>query len=150
MNYVHSGSENFNEVIAELNVTGSALDPDALTRRTQLLPTKKWLVGETIGRSSRHYEHNGWSIATPKRSEIGEAVEDLLSTLTAHWNELLEAIRGQEVELSIVVHARSFIPAIHIETAQLAQIAELNASIDIDLYDHREEASVPLNPLAIE
>jgi hypothetical protein len=135
MNYVHDGSENVNEIIAELNVTGRVFDSDALTRRTQLLPTKKWLVGEPIGRSARRYEHNGWSIATPKRSEVGEAVEDLLSTLTAHWNELLEAIHGQKVELSIVVYARSFIPAIHMEAAQLARRAELNASIDIDLFD---------------
>jgi len=139
MTYVNSVTANTNEIIAELNVTGSEFDPDALTRRTQLRPTKKWLAGDSVGRSSRRYEHNGWSIATPKRSEVEDAVEELLSTLEEHWGELLEATSEQEVELSIVVYARSFVPGIHIRAAQLRRLAELNASIDVDLYDLTRE-----------
>jgi len=139
MNFGDNIRANTNEIVAELNVTGRVFDPDALTRGTQLHPTKKWLAGDLIGRSSRRYEHNGWSIATPKRSEVEDALDELLSTLEEHWDELLGATREQQVELSIVVYARSFVPGIQIRADQLRRFAELNASIDVDLYDLARE-----------
>lgn len=139
MTYANNMTADANEIVAELNVTGKAFDPDALTLRTQLQPTKKWHGGDTIGRSSRLYECNGWSIASPKKREVEDAVEVLLLLLQPHWNELVEATREQEVELSIVVYARSFIPAISIRSDQLHRIVELKASVDVDLYDLTEE-----------
>src|SRR5438270_12423662 len=105
---------NANEIVAELNVTGAAFDADALTHRTQLQPSKKWRGGDPIGRRSRLHECNGWSIAAPKKLEVEDAVEDLLLLLQPHWTELVVATCEQEVELSIVVYARSFVLAISV------------------------------------
>ena len=135
MTFTSEFAQNGNEIIAALNVSGDSLAPETVTEVTGLQPTKKWVAGEAIGRSTRRYQQNGWSIATKRECTVDDAVNALLAILTPGWSRIVEATRDQYVELSIVVHANSFIPEIHINADQLRLLAEVNAHIDIDLYD---------------
>src|SRR5438552_1532607 len=124
-----------NEIVAELNVTAREWEPSDFTARVNVQTTRTWRVGDQIGKSTRRYQRNGWSVASPKMTEVEDAISALLSKVDPHWNEIKEASRGCDVELSLVIYARAFAPAITIRADQLERFAELHASVDVDFYD---------------
>lgn len=123
-----------NTVIAKLTVTGDDLDPEAITQLTPLKPAKAWRAGDHIGRTSRQQPHNGYSFETPASSNAEDAVDALFSMLEAHWQTICSAVEPYSVELSLIVRAVDYMPALHLRRDQVQRLTQFGAELDIDVY----------------
>lgn len=130
-----------NEVFAHLVLTGFIGDPTEITGRTLCEPTKTWRTGDAVGASSRRHHANGWQFTAPGGSnDVETSVDRLIQALGGSSAALVEISSEIEIELSIVVYARAYVPAIHLRADQIDWVSRLHASIDVDLYYQVEGA----------
>ena len=137
-----SSQGRFEEIRVQLNFAGFAREPDELTALVGIVPSKVWRIGESIDKSKRTYKSNGWRIsAEPPPTEVEAGVDALFTKVASCWEALRLLSIDCRVELSIVIYVGQQVPAIHLRPDQLDRLAELGASIDIDLYclDGKEE-----------
>jgi len=124
-----------NEIRVHLNFTGFERHPSEVTAFVGLSPAKTWEAGGFIERSTRRYSSNGWRLSPSENyADVEAGIDTLLAAASAHWKELRDLSRESKVELSVVVYVYESAPPLHIRHDQVARVAELNASIDMDLY----------------
>jgi hypothetical protein len=127
------------EVFAEFTLTGENFDPDEVTRRLGLEPTKSWKAGDlqVPGATIRH-KVAGWRLRTPREKsfDVGPHVAALvesLKPLIPRINAVQQALQ-LEAEFSCVVYIKDQSPAVYFERAVLDVVEALKAEIDIDIY----------------
>lgn len=123
---------------ASLTLTGLDLDPEQITRRTSISPSKTWRLGEKVDdRSVLRYQHNGWRLTSglPKQRDLEEHVESVLTQIRSSWSVLTQLGATYDAEMACVVYSYGGDrPPIHLSKGVLRRVSELNADIDIDLY----------------
>ncbi|MBD2307081.1 DUF4279 domain-containing protein [Chroococcidiopsis sp. FACHB-1243] len=118
------------------------LDPDKITAIVGIQPTKMWKVGDLVSkRSTLRHKQNGWSFKS--KLEESATLEDHISyifeQLKPNWQNLVEICTHYYTEIECAIYFyEDDIPAIHFERQSLKLISELNAEIDIDIYDLSE------------
>jgi hypothetical protein len=125
------------QILAALTLTG-AFDPVEISRRLGLAPTKVARRDERIGKSALQYKCDIWSISTGKRESL--ALEEQVREILAQVGTSAHAIRSARDELSIsvelacAVYVEGQAPSMTLGPETIAQLAELGAGVDIDLY----------------
>lgn len=134
----HSVQRCRSEIGARLIIADNSVDPNDVTRRLSIEPTKKWRAGEPTlpGRLIRHKE-NGWALDSglSESEPLDVHVDALLHRLNPSWKELEELAKAHPIELSCVV--RSFggdRPPLGFDRHAVEMLARIRANIDIDLY----------------
>jgi len=118
-------------------------DPEEITARVGITPTETWRIGDfvTKKRAMRH-ESNGWQLDSQleKTAELNAHIESILEQLKPSWQLFREISIECYVEIScaIYLYSDNLLPAIHFNKEIVQQFAELNADIDIDLYNFVE------------
>ena len=112
------------ECIARLTLTGEEFDPDKLTSRVGITPTKTWRKGEQIGRNpSRRFSHNGWCLYLPKEKSLAlhDQIWALLNHLSPYWSSIAIARKelGLDAEISCSINIRGTAPWIHFDREML-------------------------------
>lgn len=125
------------EVYAEFSLTGIDLNPEDVTSKVGIQPTKTWLKDELISPKARiRYQQNGWRLRSQLESsnDLGEHFRAVLEQLKQGWQPLIELCSIYETEFCGVIYTSGDRPAIHFDREILTAVLQLNAEIDVDLY----------------
>jgi hypothetical protein len=125
------------QILAALTLTGT-FNPTEISRRLGLSPSKTARCGERIGKSALRYKFDLWSISTDKRDSLAleEQVREILARVGTSANSI-RMVRDElsiYVELACAVYVQGQAPSMTLSPETVAQLAELGAGVDIDLY----------------
>lgn len=124
------------EVIIQFRVTGFVADPTEVLRDLGVTSVaKKWRVGQPRVPNSllRHSENGFYLVADRRITDFGERVNKLLDKVYPLRSRLARLKAG--CELSCVFYlSGSQRPIIHFPKGALSRLAELGASVDVDVY----------------
>jgi len=127
------------EIRVWFTLTGLDLDPNEITTATNLEPSKAWRKGDLIDprRPARRHKEGGWSIASGCEDtvDIESQIKALLKRLCPARQALVSLGKRYDAEVECVMYIYGGErPAEHFDRDAVRQMAELNASIDVDLY----------------
>jgi hypothetical protein len=127
------------QIILSFLLSDFEQDPEEITNLLGIAPSLTWKKGDLIHPKAHIIrKFNGWEFK-PDLSE-DEQLEvklfSLVDELNKAWKTLIELTNNNcYAEISIVINVYGDnIPAINFEPEIIRKIAEINASIDIDLY----------------
>jgi Domain of unknown function (DUF4279) len=133
------------ETYAYFLLDGVDLDPEEITRKVGIVPTKTFLKGDRIHpKGSRTHDRSGWQV----RSNLEQSVDDLdahirsvLDKLKTGWQPLIELIEQSQQYDAWINCVMYYTPeesgtgsGFHFDRAILEEIHQLKAEIDFDLY----------------
>jgi Domain of unknown function (DUF4279) len=129
------------QIISSFLLSHFQEEPEEITNLLQITPSQTWKTGDLIHPKSRLLrDHNGWEMKPDLNKEDKELESQLLSLierLNRSWGKLVELTSNDYycAEISIVINVYgNDVPAINFSPEVIKKIAEINASIDIDLY----------------
>jgi hypothetical protein len=121
---------------ARLRVVGDALDPDQVTERLRLTPTRVCRAGDIRQRPrATIIEKRGWwEVASRISTELplAEHIDDVLSVVNESSEAIAALAEEFEVWLSCVVYAEN-VPELILSARQVSAVARLGASLDFDV-----------------
>jgi hypothetical protein len=127
------------EISASYMLSGTDLDPAAITAATGIQPTSSRRAGDWITYPRRTFRAAAgrWSVESrlPLSASLDAHLNDVFGQLSLGWAALVRVGLSYEAEISCVV--RSFggdRPAIGFDRDVVRRTGELNADIDVDLY----------------
>ncbi|MDX2230510.1 MAG: DUF4279 domain-containing protein [Leptolyngbyaceae cyanobacterium bins.349] len=137
------------ECYASFVLTGLDLNPDEITAKTGVIPTKTWRVGDLISpQATIRYQHNGWRLSSQRKfvdfedaDDLADHVRAVLEQLHVSWQTFVEVGAQFDSEVCCIIYTGGERPAIHFDRAILNQLSELNAELDVDLYVLPEDSS---------
>lgn len=115
-----------------------SLLPEEITTITGIQPTRIGRKGELIGKTIMRREAYCWELESklPKEKPLMEHVKYLLSIIEPSV-ELFKPITARyytELACAVYLSESESLPEIHFDSDLIKRLAELNVSIDIDLY----------------
>jgi hypothetical protein len=126
---------------------GCDVDPDEITRRAGLEPTRVHRAGEPIGPNGRRRRRNGWYVDVPERDEYDTEVLlcELLDVVEPHAAGIARACRELRLiaGINVVISMHSVrdedgllvtTPALSLRADTLRRIADLGCWLDCDQY----------------
>ncbi len=128
-----------NEISVAFTLTDFDCDPEEITARVGITPTKTWRVGDFINKKkTMKYEYNGWKLHSKieKNADLESHIISVLEQLKSGWESLVKISQSYYTEIScaIYIYSDTERPAIHFSKQIIQKIAELNAEIDVDIY----------------
>jgi hypothetical protein len=126
------------EISVSFNLTGLDFNPDDLTNKLGINPTKIWRIGDLIHpKTILKRKENGWSLQSQldKNHLLEEHIKYILNQLESKRNFLQEICSKNYGELSCIIYAiNKERPSIHLDQDIIKKVHQLNCEIDIDLY----------------
>ncbi len=126
------------EIYAYFALTGLDFEPEEITAKVGIIPTKTWRAGDLItSRGTIRKKHNGWRLDSKleKSAELEAHIKSVIEQLQAGWLPLVEVCSQYYAEIACVIYYRSgSVPAIHFDKLIMQQVAELKTEIDVDFY----------------
>ena len=122
-------------------------DPDEVTATSGIVPSKIWRVGDlVVDQGTRRHRQNGWSVQSGLGTDaaLTDQIASVLSRLSTSWEYLCELGRSAQSGLQCTIYMyEAQGPETTIDPTVLRQLAELNASLDYDIYSlgSKREAS---------
>ncbi|WP_449418172.1 DUF4279 domain-containing protein [Phormidium nigroviride] len=133
------------EIYAYFQLIGMEFDPDEVTAKVGIKPTKIHRIGDLItSRGTRRYEENAWCVYSQleeKSIHLEDYVKSVLEQLQPGWLPLVELCKHYYVEIACVIYYSGSVPSIHFDKYIVEMAHQLNAEIDVDLYVLREDTS---------
>ena len=126
------------EVCAGFKLTGADFDPDEVTRRVGLEPTRTWRAGDIRRPGATAAKISCWSLYTDLEQtwDTDRHIAQVIDLLRPHIQSI-NAVRKElrlEAEFACVLYIRSKRPALHFDRAILDVVDALDAEIDVDIY----------------
>ena len=137
-------SEKDNEVYAYFCIDDFPCDPDEITKRMGLVPTKFWRKGDIHPKSRLEKKCNRWMLYSriSRSEDLENHVKDILNQLDSHRDAILSICAEYEVYLQHVGYFHQFYPGFHLDRGDTIRIGEYRLSLDCDFYylysDQRE------------
>ncbi len=125
------------EIYAEFVLTGTDLNPEDVTSKVGIQPTKTWLKDDLISPKGRiRYKQNGWKLRSHLQAsdDLDEHFRVVLEQLKQSWQPLVELCSIYQAEFCGVIYTSGDRPVIHFDQEVLKAVLQLNAEIDVDLY----------------
>lgn len=124
-------------VAVEFIVMSLTMSPERLAEVLPFTPVKSWRLGDTIGKTSMRWKHNGGLLSLPNQSgmyEIEPVVLQLLDQLEPIKHELirLSEIYPMDFEISCTVYFNRP-PGCYLSPETIKRMAELQVAFDLDL-----------------
>jgi Domain of unknown function (DUF4279) len=141
------------ETYAYFLLTGADLDPEEITQRVGITPTQTFLKGERIHpKGSRTRDYSGWQVRSglDQETDLEAHIRSVLEKLQAGWQPLIEIIENSQQYEAFINCVMYYSPdetgsgsGFHFDRSLLAQIQQLKAEIDFDLYVLPKESANP-------
>src|SRR6266508_874114 len=122
---------------ASLILRGPTLDPDEVTNRLGMRPSRARAPGILSPVTGRPYPDGAWIVESdqPPWAPLDAHVAAVLSRVAGLWHELKGLAAEHSAGLSCVVHSfGGDTPTIGFDPVDVRRLAELGAWIDVDLY----------------
>ncbi len=98
-------------------------------------PTRTWLAGERIGRSTRLEKSNGWCLETGTDDSDPEVhLKWLFSHLPPSLGSLLAVASHWTAQVSLVVEMADQTPSFNLSQETIRKLNALGARLDVDMY----------------
>ena len=127
------------EIRARLNVTDFLCDPSVITNLLGIPPDRTCLSGDPVVKGAANvHKRNGWSVFSPCSGSgisVDEQISALRETLFPKIKSFANLPNDSEVELLLLIYAYKFFPDIYVNVENISFLSEINASIDVDVYD---------------
>ncbi len=123
-------------------------DPAEITRATGLTPTKAFMKGTRPRPRASLRTVSGWILDSGlgPSDEVVDHLTDLLARLRPGWEALHLLAREHEAFISAAIYCyQAQGPWVAFSPAHVAAIADLGATIDIDIYALAEESPPEVN-----
>jgi len=125
------------EIKITLQFEGFTILPDELSQQLEIDATESWLRGEPSGRTGIKKKDNAWLLDSGIQPLDGfeKHVTGLFQKIEPHMEKFVEFANECPPVLSCIV--RSYDgdrPYMGFESQMVKKLAQLNATIDIDLY----------------
>jgi len=113
-------------------------DPNSVADKLSYKPQLIWFKGNIIGKSLIKHKNSGLEYKNDmiKEIELEKEINNLVEPLWTHKDEIIKIIdsNNYETELSIVLYIdENELPILNFPNALVQKIADLRASIDIDI-----------------
>jgi Domain of unknown function (DUF4279) len=118
-----------------------SLDPSEFTATAGVQPTRTARRGNRRHASGRHETRNLWGLRSALSNDAAphEHVKNILAQLNVHWYRFLEVSRPYLVVMYVVSKGTN--PGLALDRPEVEMLAQIRASIDVDMYpDGGEEA----------
>lgn len=125
------------EITAFFTITGLDFDPQNITKKLEILPTKTWKIGDIIHpKSTLKREYNGWVLESKlsKSNDLEDHIKSVFEQLQPVWNIVQEIGHNYDIEISCVIYTDGEVPVIHLDKEIVNKSYQINVEIDIDLY----------------
>jgi len=126
-----------NEVFARLVITSKTMSPAQITETLKLPPDKSYIINTPKQKETTSlHKYNLWEILIKKNNlyHTEPLVEQLLSLIKPIKNNLSE-LKNVKKEISVVVYKEKNMPSINYNRKIISFINDINASLDIDVYE---------------
>ena len=131
------------EFHVRLIIADEACSPAEITKQTGLVPSRTWHRGDNRPKTALVERDNGWQLESPlpKSSPLVQHFDYILSTIEPGCRQLKQFTKRHESVLACAVYFDDHepMPEIHLDHTVIARLADLNLSVDIDLYCIGEE-----------
>jgi hypothetical protein len=129
-----------NECYAYFWVRGS-FDPDRITERVGVKPTKSFLEGDPMPKSAVTYKYSMWALYSrlERTSTLEQHITDVLEQLDANksvFEKLSDELGGT---LELVGYFHSSYPGLVFDRDVVHRLARYSLSVDFDFYDFASE-----------
>jgi hypothetical protein len=124
------------EITASFLIRGFGCDHDHITRQIGIDPSATWRKGDQIGQSRLRRKEDGWRLD----SELSPQ-----AALDQHARNILDRIHPRSAALTSIEGRAHFFAAMYIHAGDrppatlsseiIRQLADLNAGVDIDIYN---------------
>ena len=124
------------EIFVYFMLTGKDFNPEAITDKLGIAPTKTFRAGELIqAKASPRWQQNGWLLESSlhKSAELEEHIKSICEKLQPGWNTLRELGQVCEAVFDCAVYVYEYVPALCLEKNIVKKVAELNARIVLDV-----------------
>jgi len=126
------------KITVHFTLTGR-FNPDNVSEKLGISPTKTWRLGEPIQKTLLSYKHDGWCLSSDEVDTL-----DLDEQFTKIWN-IIQPYNSTIVDICDELNLHAEIacavdveddqyPVLHFKRESIKRISELNAEIDIDIY----------------
>jgi hypothetical protein len=131
-----------NEYRAYLSFTGD-FDPEEITGRLNLKPTKAWKIGDAFG-AGQTRSFSRWNLESrlDKTIELEEHAKDVVNQLAPISSAVRELRSTYDGRLVLVAYLHDSNPGFFFDEHLLADLAALKLGIDCDLYCLSETETV--------
>lgn len=126
------------KITVHFTLTGK-FNPDEVSEKLNIEPTKTWRVGEAIQKTLLSYKHDGWRLSSDEVEtlELEEQLAKIWDIIQPYKSKIVDIC----AELDLVAEIACAVdleddqyPVLHFERESIKRISELNAEIDIDIY----------------
>lgn len=126
-------------VMCEFRIIGDDFEPDIITEKLKVVPSKVWRQGEKINQRDKVREYSNWGLSTEYEEsyDINEQINKVLIVFKNKKQELLQLkdLFHLDYKIEIVINVESNeTPAIYLEKEIIQFCNDVGAIIDFDLY----------------
>jgi hypothetical protein len=113
--------------------------PEAISSAIGVSPDRTWKVGDKRPHTIIEEKCNGWILGSglDRSVSLEKQIETLLGKIENCNDAIRTLSRSDTVELSCVIYADAT-PALNFDASIIDKIAQLGASLDIDLYINKQ------------
>ncbi|HXT02105.1 MAG TPA: DUF4279 domain-containing protein [Elusimicrobiota bacterium] len=136
------------ETRVRFNIVDFDFDPASITETLGVQPTKTWKIGEPryapeisaqrAGSPLAYWKNNGWVLKSSLAEDrtVDDHVEALIKILAPCWGQLKELAPKCYFELAVTMRMFNVDrPPLWFDASLIKKLAELNAHVDVDLYN---------------
>jgi hypothetical protein len=122
--------------IVRVKIVSKKHTPEMITEAVGIRCDWCWRCGDTRKHTIITEKDNGWVLHSglPKTASLDEHMEALLSTVKPAKAKIRHLSLDDIVEVSCVIYSATR-PALNFGSSVIRQLAEMGASLDIDLYN---------------
>jgi len=115
----------------------NAFDPDEVTARLGLTPTKSWRAGEVNPVTGRECKFDRWSLYSRLAATafLEEHLRDVLDQIEVRAEAVEAVSREFGASIALVAYYVAGFPGLHIDSDIVARLARFDLSVDCDFYD---------------
>jgi len=129
------------ESSATLGIYGETLDPEIITMKLCVSPTKAFKKGFCQGSSSMPSPHGAWILKVSGESPVSpqEHLQKLIMMLPSDTEIWKEINRIFKVRLCVSIHMLGWNKGFSISSGILKKISEIGLSLEFDIYTYDDE-----------
>jgi hypothetical protein len=122
------------ENLARLKITSLVRTPETISEFVGITCDRSWRVGDRRARSSIEEKNHGWILnsSLENTAPLEAHIQKLIERVSGSKEKIHQISQEDNVEFSCVVYA-SRPPALNFDARFVTRLAELGASLDIDL-----------------
>lgn len=135
-----------NECYAYFGLAGS-FDPDAITRRVGVNPTRTFREGDPILKSKLRQKCSRWQLHSrlPRTAPLESHISDVLDQLDAQEIAFREVSQQFGGIMELVGYFYEFYPGLVFEKEIVERLAKYGLAVDFDFYGWEREDAKPTN-----